>query len=165
MKNTYIIDTKDLINIGKVETINKEKKYKKISNHLYKTGNLAIILFIMLSIFIGFNIKYTIIIGFVSFAILSFISFTFFIFSTPYIFINNHDYIMIGTKKLGNIGKINVKIINEIKNESKINEIYQNYINKCKLSTIELDILSTLLVENFEGTLEECIRSVKILSK
>jgi|688.fasta_scaffold16391_15 hypothetical protein len=119
----------------------------------------------MLSIFIGFNIKYTIIIGFVSFAILSFISFTFFLFSTPYIFINNHDYIMIGIKKLGNIGKINVKIINEIKNESKINEIYQNYINKCKLSTIEFDILSTLLVENFEGTLEECIRSVKILSK
>jgi hypothetical protein len=72
---------------------------------------------------------------------------------------------MIGIKKLGNIGKINVKIINEIKNESKINEIYQNYINKCKLSTIEFDILSTLLVENFEGTLEECIRSVKILSK
>lgn len=165
MKNTYIIETKDLINIGKGETIKKENKYKKISNNLYKTGNLAIILFIMLSIFIGFNIKYTIIIGFVSFAILSFISFTFFLFSTPYIFINNYDYIMIGIKKLGNIGKINVKIINEIKNESKINEIYQNYINKCKLSTIELDILSTLLVENFEGTLEECIRSVKILSK
>jgi|LakMenEpi03Aug12_release.lakeMendotaPanAssembly.Ray.scaffolds.fasta_scaffold16391_16 hypothetical protein len=29
MKNTYIIDTKDLINIGKVETINKEKNIKK----------------------------------------------------------------------------------------------------------------------------------------
>lgn len=165
MKNTHIIDTKDLINIGKSETIKKENKNKKISNHLYKNGNLAIVLFIMLSIFIGFNIKYTIIIGFISFALLSFISFTFFLFSTPYIFINNYDYIIIGINKLGNIGKINVKIINEIKNESIINEIYQNYINKCKLSTIELDTLSTLLVENFEGTLEECIRSVKILSK
>jgi len=165
MKNTYIIDTQDLIKIGKNETIRKENKNKKIANIIYKTSIPGTVLFIILAIFIGLNIKFTIILSLLLFAMISFISFTFFLFSTPYILINNYDYIIIGIKKIGGIKKIKVKIINELKYNNIISEMYQNYINKCNLSYLEYEIFITLIDENFEGTLEECIKSVKALSK
>lgn len=165
MKNTYIIDTQDLILIGKNETIRKETKNKKISNILFKTGIPIIILFTIFALFIGFNIKITIIFSIFLFAVISFVSFTFFLFSTPYILINNYDYIIIGIKKLGGMEKIKVKILNELKFNNVISEMYQNYINQCNLSYLEYEIFITLIDENFEGTIEECIKSVKALAK
>jgi hypothetical protein len=154
------LNLEELIKIGKEEIKKEEIYYNKLSKIILFLPILPIFITIskvnsikiisIISIFLLFT-------GLLSSIMLK-------ILALPYILIDDKDYIIKAIKKIKGIKYIDIPTLNKLLKYEDINILYNNFIKSKLKIPAQREIFELLRTEGYTGTLEECIKTAKILA-